>query len=123
MKVSIFHNVDRDHFSGYRPGHALVRVFEAEVPDGMAPHQAAEKMFEIGNAPEEYLSGEALELAQDYRARELRSVSVGDVVAAGEVPLACASCGWEIVAGPIREVHEASYGSVPLRSENLDRRG
>ena len=99
MKVSIFHNVNRDHFSGYRPGHALVRVFEAYVPDRMAPHQAAEKMFEIGNAPEEYLSGEALELAPGVPGRrELRSVSVGDVVAAGEVPLACASCGWEIVA-------------------------
>jgi hypothetical protein len=40
VKVSVFHNVETDTegdhagFSGYQPGHALVRVFEAEIPGG-----------------------------------------------------------------------------------------
>lgn len=62
VKVSVFHNVQTVEiggqsyhagFGGYQPGHALVRVFEAEVPAGSDPQQVAELMFRIGNAPHE----------------------------------------------------------------------
>ena len=46
VKVSVFHNVETVEiggesyhagFAGYQPGHALVRVFEAEVPASGEP--------------------------------------------------------------------------------------
>ena len=65
------------NFRGYKPGHPLVRVFEAEIPDDYAgdPKLFAEAMFEIGNAPLDYLTGWKLDLATEYRRRQLRSVS------------------------------------------------
>ena len=114
MKVTIFHNVQPEHrFEGYRPGDAIVRVFETEAPDGQDPHITAEEMFTIGNAPEDYLSGRQLELATAYRARRLRSLSVGDVVAVGETPLAVARCGYTLVSGPVNETLNGDHGSVP----------
>jgi hypothetical protein len=87
VKVSVFHNVETVEidgqsyhagFAGYQPGHALVRVFEAEVPaaSGSDPQHLAEFMFKIGNAPLEYLSGQELEMAERYRSRGLRSLSL-----------------------------------------------
>jgi hypothetical protein len=75
VKVSVFHNVETDAegrhvgFAGYQPGHALVRVFEAEVPagHGSEPWMLAGLMFKAGNAPIEYLSGRDLEMAESYR--------------------------------------------------------
>ena len=114
MKVTIFHNVQPEHrFQGYQAGDAIVRVFEAEVPDGQDPHAVAEQMFEMGNAPEDYLSGDALDLAITYRGRRLRSLSVGDVVAVGETPLAVARCGYTLVSGPVNETLNGDHGSVP----------
>jgi hypothetical protein len=85
----------------------MVRVFETEVPDGQHPHQVAERMFEAFNIGED-------ELAQAYRARGLRSMSVGDVARVGEVPLACASVGWDLAAGEFNETMAGAHGSVPL---------
>ena len=104
------------NFDGYKPGHPLVRVFEAEVemPHGIDPQRVADWMFEAFNAPEEYLQGKLRDLAEAYRARQLRSLSVGDVVAVGEIPLACVSRGWEPVTGAVNEVLAGDHGSVPL---------
>ena len=102
------------NFDGYKPGHPLVRVFEVEVPDGSEPGRVADWMFEAFNAPPEYLTGDLAGWEQAYRARQLRSLSVGDVVAVGEIPLACASSGWEPVTGTVNEVLAGYYGSVPL---------
>ena len=105
------------NFRGYKPGHPLVRVFEAEIPDDYADDSMlfAEAMFEIGNAPLDFLTGWKLDLATEYRHRQLRSVSVGDVVAVGETPLVCAGTGWELLTGQVNEVRQGTDGSIPLR--------
>jgi hypothetical protein len=41
-------------------------------------------------------------------------LSVGDVVAAGEVPLAVARAGWTLVRGGLNEVRAAGHGTHPL---------
>jgi hypothetical protein len=122
VKVSVFHNVETDAagrhvgFFGYRPGHALVRVFEAEVPvgDGTEPQMLAELMFKVGNAPLEHLAGLEREMAESYRSRSLRSISVGDVVVIGETPLACGKTGWEPVTGTVSVTGAGEPGSIPL---------
>lgn len=94
-------------FDGYQPGHAMVLVFQTEVPDGQDSYAIAEQMFEAFNI------GDG-EMARAYRARELRSLSVGDVVVAGETPLHCASVGFEIAEGEFRQVWYSSHGSRAL---------
>jgi hypothetical protein len=41
-------------------------------------------------------------------------LSVGDVVAAGDVLLAVARAGWEPVTGPLTEVRTCGHGTRPL---------
>jgi hypothetical protein len=41
-------------------------------------------------------------------------LSVGDVVAVGEVPLAVASVGWTLVRGGLNEVRTDEHGTRPL---------
>lgn len=106
MKVTIFHNETRDaqgrHIAmldGFRPGHRLVEVFAYEIPEAGAPTHVAEEAFElfnIGDDPDFRPAGPD-ETAVAYRARRLRSLSVGDVVRAGDVALACASRGWDYI--------------------------
>jgi hypothetical protein len=100
---------------GYRPGDGMVRVFETELPDGTTPEVAAGWMFGVCNLdPCELADVDAAQIARAYRARRLRSMSVGDVVVAGEVPLACASSGWEPVTGAFRETWTSEPGTVPV---------
>jgi hypothetical protein len=150
MKVTIFHNVQRNcrtcdvplnslgndryeyaapppaeapphaaspyhaGFDGYQPGHAMVRVFETEVAGGEDPFKVAERMFEAFNIGNEYPDHPDYDLACQYRARRLRSLSVGDVVAVGEAPLVVGRIGWKPAEGKFNEVQEGDYGSVPL---------
>ena len=95
MKVTVYHNISPDASFGFNnrivkntegpagftrvatpKSHALVKVFEYEV-DEFTRHQdelrRAFERFNIGTDP----------TAQAYRARRLRSLSVGDVVAFG----------------------------------------
>jgi hypothetical protein len=95
MQIQVFHNVDHDSFFGYQPHHPLVRVFRGEHQTGETdPAAVAEELFEAFN-----IGGRFPQLAEAYRARQLRSLSVGDVVAVGEVPLAVASAGFKPVEG------------------------
>jgi hypothetical protein len=71
-KVTIFHNVSRDGSFGYVTGQDLVPVFMYES-DTDANDVVLNRAFETFNV------GEG-KLAQEYRARRLRSLSVGDVV-------------------------------------------
>jgi hypothetical protein len=41
-------------------------------------------------------------------------LSVGDVVAAGDVLLAVARAGWDPVTGPLAEVRTSAHGTRPL---------
>ena len=54
-------------------------------------------------------------MSRRYYQRELRSLSVGDVVAVGEVALAVARpAGWEPVTGPVNAVRTCEHGTRPL---------
>lgn len=92
MRVCVCHNVARDdqdrgiNWFGYEPGHPLVRVFEADVgfENDLGAEDLAEEIWIIGNAEPETLTGAGAVLARAYRARCLRSLSVGDVVVIGD---------------------------------------
>jgi hypothetical protein len=97
--VRIFHNAARDEagrnlgFFGYQAEHPMVLVFAyttSSDTDGVAVEEAFEE-FNIGEGP----------LAQAYRDRGLRSLSVGDVVAVDDRYHACAESGWARVYSPV----------------------
>lgn len=98
MKIKIYMNDGEDHFYGFKNKFAnspeLTMVHSLEISE-MFPHVASEREmlavlewvfqeFNIGEGPQ----------AQAYRAKMLRSVSVGDVVVIGETAWACESVGW-----------------------------
>lgn len=114
-RLPAHHSPGLANLDGYKPGHPLVRVFELDHPDA-DPEWIAGRMFEAFNAPEEMLKGVQLNRASQYRARRLRSLSVGDVVQVGDVMLACASVGWirllNEVTGDQLKIQDL-YGSTP----------
>ena len=121
LTVSIWHNVPRDPqgrhagFGGFTPGDQMVKVFTYDLPPGGSHDLTAitENAFAIGNgAPG--LDGRAAELAARYARRMLRSLSVGDVVAVGEVGLAVGHVGWTLVRGGLNEVRTDEHGTHPL---------
>lgn len=93
--VTIWHNVHRDHagvpvgFFGYETGHAMSPVFVY-----VAKHSGPADAFRMFNAPEDYLTPEELTITRRYRANRLRSLSVGDIVQAGQQFWVCESVGW-----------------------------
>lgn len=92
MRVCVCHKIARDdldrriNWFGYEPGHPLVRVFEADIGfgDDLDVEEVAEEIWIIGNAEPETLTDARAALARAYRARRLRSLSVGDVVVIGD---------------------------------------
>ena len=126
MHVTVYHNVARDEaghhlgFDGYQPGQPLVPVFtyNAELLDGGLPELmlVAEKAFEAFNLSPDLLSGRQRELAASYRARLLRSLSVGDVLRLGDMALACDPVGFREVPGELNEVRVSEHGTHPIPS-------
>lgn len=124
MRVTIFHNVARDQdgrhagFDGYRPGQPLVPVFayDAELADGGMPELLliAEQAFEAFNADPEMLTGRQRDLATQYRALRLRSLSAGDVVRAGDTALACDHIGFREVPAELNQVRACEHGTHPI---------
>jgi hypothetical protein len=121
ITVTIFHNVARDHegrhtamLAGYQPGDPMVRVFTYQAdPAGRSPEEIAEEAFAICNGHPRDAGGQ--ELARRYYQRRLRSLSVGDVVAIGEVALAVGRpAGWDPVRGGMAEVRTDEHGTHPL---------
>lgn len=105
MQVRIYHNTAEDAFGrstatvdGYRAGDELVEVFSYEIPGRVAadPVGIAERAYFLFNVGEDPDFGPPQQLAIDYRALELRSLSVGDVVGMGEAFYACGRSGWEL---------------------------
>lgn len=110
-RIELFHNVNRDAgfglncvFSRQDPGgyvkevqagaHELVRVFEYQTEwsdDRASVMPLLNKAWETFNVGTD-------ELAAQYRTRNLRSLSVGDVVFIDGAPYACESVGWEPVS-------------------------
>jgi hypothetical protein len=122
ITVTIWHNAARDGegrptgmLDGYRPGDQMVRVFAYQAdPAGRDPEEIAEEAFAICNGHPGDPGGE--ELARRYYARELRSLSKGDVVAVGEAGLAVARVGWTLITGGLNEVRTSEHGTRPLPS-------
>jgi len=121
ITVTIWHNVAHDGegrptamLDGYRPGDPMVRVFTYQAdPAGRPPEEIAEEAFGTFNDHPRNPGGEEL-ARQYYRHRLLRSLSKGDVVVVGEVPLAAASAGWTLVRDGLNEVRADEHGAHPL---------
>ena len=125
-RIEIFHNVNRDASFGLntlftREGkglaqtpdemHELVRVFEYEMAwtdDQASVQPLLNDAFETFNVGSD-------ELAAQYRARGLRSLSVGDVVTVDGVPYACASVGWDPVSRYDLRILSASEAEKVVR--------
>ncbi len=123
MRASIYHNIARDghsqmiNFGGYRPGHPLVHVLDADVepPSGSTSTMIAESIYAACNLAPEDVTGRLRTLATGYRHRGQRSLSVGDIVCVGEVALAVGRpAGWEPASGPLAEVRTREHGTSPL---------
>lgn len=119
ITVTIWHNVAADTaghhtgmLDGYRPGDPMVRVFTYQADPAGGPEEVAEEAFAICNGHPRDAAGQ--DLSRRYYARELRSLSKGDIVVAGEIPLAVASVGWTPVRGTLNEVRTDVPGSRPL---------
>jgi len=119
ITVSVWHNVARDAegrhaamLDGYQPGHPMVRVFAYQAdPGGRSLEAVAEEAFAICNGHPRDAGGE--ELSRRYYARVLRSLSAGDIVVVGEVPLAVGR-GWSLVRGGLNETRTDEHGTRPL---------
>lgn len=119
LTVSIWHKVTRDPqgrhtgFGGFTPGDQMVKVFTYQAePRGRPPGEIAEHAFAAFNgAPPD---DEAAGLARQYRARALRSVSVGDMVVVGEAALIVARAGFVPLPGSFTPVHVHEHGTHPI---------
>jgi hypothetical protein len=124
VHVTVYHNValgpDDHHinFDGYQPGQPLVPVFayDVELLDGGMEELLliAETAFEAFNADPDFLPARARDLATRYRARSLRSLSVGDVLRLGDTTLACAPVGFREVPAFLNEVRVSEHGTHPI---------
>jgi hypothetical protein len=100
---------------GYQPGDPMVRVFAYQASPGRSAEEIADEAFDTFN--DHPRDPDGADLACAYYGRRLRSLSVGDVVAAaadGEVRLAVAKIGWTPVPGPLTEVRTSEHGTRPL---------
>jgi hypothetical protein len=98
---------------GYTPGDLMVRVFTYQTqPRGRTPEQIADFAFSAFNGYP--IDAEGTALARAYYQRRLKSLSVGDIVAAGEAGLAVAKAGWTPVRGGLTEVRTDEHGTHPL---------
>lgn len=109
--VEVLHNLSRDAsfglnavFAGgkrFEPrSHALVKVFQfsAEEWPGARYPESIYHVLNVGHEPG-YAHGDARKLAEAYRARRLRSLSVGDVLVINGFYFAVARLGFECIDG------------------------
>jgi hypothetical protein len=122
ITVTIWHNVAFDDqgrhtamLDGYQPGDPVVRVFAYQADSGRPADEIADEAFDIFTGHPRDAAG--ADLACAYYQRRLRPLAAGDVVAAGDVPLAVARpAGWQPVTGPLTEVRTREHGTRPLPS-------
>jgi hypothetical protein len=120
ITLTVWHNVATDAqgrhtgmLDGYQPGHPMVRVFAYQAdPAGRSPEAIAEEAFAICNGHPRDAGGE--DLSRRYYERELRSLSVGDIVSVGEIPLAVGRAGWTPVRGGLNQVATDEHGTHPM---------
>jgi hypothetical protein len=124
-KVHVFHNTS-DYASfglneGPNPHHGLVWVFEYDTPEAGDP-AVLNSAFEVFNIGED-------ELAASYRARRLRSLSVGDVLVIDAArAYSCEKVGWEprkmtelfvLPADAAEDVIRSRYGIPPKEALSI----
>jgi hypothetical protein len=114
--VTIWRNVAFDDprrhtamLDGYQPGDPVVRVFACQASPGRPAEEIAAEAFAILN--DHPVDAAGAELGCAYYGRRLRSLSAGDIVAVGEVPLAVASAGWTSCAA--HSTNPAPAGTAP----------
>jgi hypothetical protein len=119
VTVSVWHNVTHDDagrhtgYGGFHPGDQMVKVFIYRTQTrGRRPEDIAEDAFAAFNDHPRDTEGQAL--ARQYRARRLRSLSVGDLVVVGEAALTVERAGWAPLRGAITEVRVDEHGTHPL---------
>jgi len=126
VKVSIFHNITEEDgrlaiFSRTgelrtKPGDELHFIGSLDFRDTTDASTAAELAFEAGNSPAD------TEAVKEYRSWEVRSLSVGDVVAVEDdethvvTALSCEPTGWVVV--DLTQFNLAGAVIVSLRVEN-----
>lgn len=112
VHVTVLHNTTRDDlFRAYRPLTSVMEpVFELDVPlDQWGPdiERIARMVFTLGNVDPEMVadapgSDALLDAIAAYRARRVRSISVGDVIVIGEVVLAVDRIGFTVQTAPVK---------------------
>lgn len=122
ITVTIWHNVSDDEqdghhamLDGYRPGDPVVRVFTYQADPAGSPEAVAEDAFAICNGHPRRAADAGL--SRDYYDRELRSLSVGDIVSVGETRLAVTKVGWTLVRDDLNETRDEEPGTHPLPEE------
>ena len=111
MLIKVFHNVSvtpEGHpagmLDGYHQGHDLALVATVRVvrEPGVqkADEELAEEMFALFNVGDDPAYGEPSLIAQEYRFRGNRSLSVGDVVEVDGRPYAVARFGYTRIEPP-----------------------
>jgi hypothetical protein len=119
VTVSVWHNVTRDGaglpsgYFGFNPGDQMVKVFTYHTQArGRHPEDIAEDAFAAFNDfPRD---GEGQDLARQYRARRLRSVSRGDMITVGEAALIVERAGFSVLRGGFAPVRVHDHGTHPL---------
>jgi hypothetical protein len=130
-RITVLHNISRDAGFGlnnmfdrqgkfYEPrSHELVRVFEFDADEDYPDPDSLFHTFNVGEDAAMAHSEAELELAREYRARNLRSLSVGDVLVFetnGIVTYtACKSCGWEDIPKDQLRVLSSRAAEVVIR--------
>jgi hypothetical protein len=108
MKIEVLHNISRDAsfglntvFHSTQPGGyvkktEVVKVFEYGQDDsGYSAERVLEDVFRLLNVGDDPGFGTPSEVAKSYRARSLRSLSVGDVVVLDGQAWSAESVGWQ----------------------------
>jgi hypothetical protein len=125
ITVTVWHNVaigGQGHhtgmLNGYQPSDPVVRVFTYQAAPAGSLEEIAEETFAICNGHPNDAAGE--DLTRGYYERGLRSLSVGDVVAVGEVGLAVGRAGWIPIRGGLNQVRTSEHGTRPLPAPGPD---
>lgn len=123
VTVTVFHNVATDDlgrslgWGGWEPEHEMVEVFSYKVADG-GPLAVLGHAFWLLNVGDDPHAGGPDPTAVRYRAKRLRSLSVGDVLVLGPTPsrpesvaYACARIGWTEIPDFDPAAHAPASGS------------
>ncbi|TDD35491.1 hypothetical protein [Saccharopolyspora elongata] len=108
--VRIFHNIDIDVVTTYRPGHRLVEVYTFDEPTSRAETDRTVADRVLTQFSTEY---DAVDLrAIEYFQAGNRALSVGDVIAIDDRFYARGSSGWDRIESPTLEL--MPHRTVPM---------